>query len=47
MKVIVKIDGKDINELTKEERQRLSNELNAQALEASGYRAVNKKEKTA
>lgn len=47
MKVIVKIDGKDINELTEEERQKLSDELNAQALESAGYRAVNKKEKTA
>ncbi len=46
MKVIVKIDGRDINELTKEERQKLSEELNAQALESSGYRAVNKNEKT-
>lgn len=42
MKVIVEIDGKDINELTEEERIRLSEELNAQALETSGYRAVEK-----
>lgn len=42
MKVIVEIGGKDINELTEEEKIRLSKELNAQALEASGYQIVEK-----
>ncbi len=42
MKVIVEIGGKDINELTEEEKIRLSEELNAQALEASGYQIVEK-----
>lgn len=46
MKVIVNINGKNVNELTEEERIKLSEELNTQALEASGYRAVDKKEKT-
>ena len=39
-------NNNNINELTEEERMKLSEELNAQALEASGYRAVDKKEKS-
>ncbi len=44
MKVIVKVNGKDIKEMTDEERLEVANALNNQALLTSGYREVKKKD---
>lgn len=44
MKVIVKVNGKDIKEMTDEEKLELANALNNQALLTSGYRKAKKKD---
>ncbi|MBQ3584520.1 MAG: hypothetical protein IJA27_07380 [Lachnospiraceae bacterium] len=45
MKVIVKIDGRDIKEMSPEEKIEVADALNRQALLASGYIEVNKRKK--
>lgn len=44
MKVIVKVNGKDIKEMTDEEKLEVANALNNQALLTSGYRKAKKKD---
>ena len=42
MKVIVKVNGKDISKMTDEERRKISEKLNTQILLAAGYRIKKK-----
>lgn len=45
MKIIVKVNGKDIKEMTAEEKIEVANALNKQALLTSGYKEVKSKER--
>lgn len=45
MKIVVKVNGKDIVEMTEKEKKEVSNALNRQALLTSGYIEIKKKER--
>ena len=42
MKVIVKVNGKDISKMTDEEKRKISEKLNSQILLANGYKVKSK-----